>query len=85
MELHVTYDMRAPDFGANRNDLYDAMLDQVQWADELGFDAIGTGEHHCSDDGYNPSSLVLASAIAARTRVVEIRLSILVAPLYDLP
>jgi alkanesulfonate monooxygenase SsuD/methylene tetrahydromethanopterin reductase-like flavin-dependent oxidoreductase (luciferase family) len=85
VELHVTYDMRAPAFGANKNDLYDAMLDQVQWADELGFDAVGTGEHHCSDDGYNPSSLVLASAIAARTRAISIRLSILIAPLYDLP
>jgi alkanesulfonate monooxygenase SsuD/methylene tetrahydromethanopterin reductase-like flavin-dependent oxidoreductase (luciferase family) len=85
MELHVTYDMRAPAFGADRNDLYDAMLDQVQWADELGFDVVGLGEHHSSEDGYNPSSLVLASAIAARTRSLQIRLSVLLAPLYDLP
>lgn len=85
MELHLTYDMRAPSFGADKNDLYEAMLDQVQWADELGFDAVGIGEHHSSDDGYNPSSLVLASAIAARTKRIQIRLSILVAPLYDLP
>ena len=33
--------MRGPDFGASRNSLYDAALDQVAWADELGFDAVG--------------------------------------------
>ena len=46
MELCLTYDMRAPDFGARRNMLYDAALDQVAWADELGFDLVGLGEHH---------------------------------------
>ena len=39
MRLHLTYDMRAPEFGADRNELYAAMLDQVQWADGLGVDA----------------------------------------------
>ncbi len=85
MELCLTYDMRAPDFGARRNMLYDAALDQVAWADELGFDLVGLGEHHGSDDGYNPSPLILASAMAARTRRIKLRTSVLLAPLYDLP
>ncbi len=82
-ELVLTYDMRAPEFGASRNDLFDAALDQAAWADELGFDLIGLGEHHCSEDGYNPSPLILASAIAARTRQIRIRTSVLLAPFYD--
>lgn len=85
MELCLTYDMRAPDFGARRNMLYDAALDQVAWADELGFDLVGLGEHHGSEDGYNPSPLVLAAAMAARTRRLKLRTSVLLAPLYDLP
>ena len=84
-KLNLTYDMRAPAFGANRNDLYDAALDQVAWADELGFDAVGLGEHHSAEDGYNPSALVLAAAMAARSKHIKLRTSILIAPLYDLP
>jgi len=75
--------MRAPGFGAPRNVLYRAALDQVAWADELGFDVVGLGEHHCSGDGYNPSPLPLACAMAARTRRIMLRTSVLLAPLYD--
>lgn len=85
MELCLTYDMRAPDFGAPRRALYDCALDQVAWADELGFDVVGLGEHHCAEDGYNPSPLILASAMAARTRRIKLRTSVLLAPLYSLP
>lgn len=84
MELTITYDMRAPAFGASRNTLFQAALDQVAWADELGFDVVGLGEHHCSSDGYNPSPLPLACAMAARTRQIKLRTSVLLAPLYDL-
>lgn len=85
MRLHLTYDMRAPRFGAPSTALHAAMLDQVAWADDLGFDAVGLGEHHGSDDGYNPSPLPLAAAIAARTRRIAIQTAIVIAPLYDLP
>lgn len=83
MELTITYDMRAPAFGAPRNALFRAALDQVAWADELGFDVVGLGEHHCSADGYNPSPLPLACAMAACTRQIKLRTSVLLAPLYD--
>lgn len=83
MELTLTYDLRAPAFGASRSDLYAAALDQVAWADELGFDVVGLGEHHGSEDGYNPSPLPLACAMAARTSSIKLRTSVLLAPLYD--
>ena len=85
MELCLTYDLRAPEFGAQRNKLYAAALDQVSWADDLGFDVVGLGEHHGSDDGYNPSPLILASAMAARSQSIKLRTSVVLAPLYDLP
>src|SRR5262245_1007076 len=75
--------MRAPAFGAPARELYAAALDQVQWADGLGFDCVGLGEHHGSPDGYNPSPLVLASAMGARTRRIRLRTSVVLAPLYD--
>ena len=83
MQLDITYDMRAPDFGTHPRELYAAALDQVQWADELGFDNVGLGEHHASPDGYNPSPLVLAAAMGARSRQIRLRTSVLLAPLYD--
>ena len=75
--------MRAPGFGAPARELYAAALDQVAWADEQGFSIIGLGEHHASPDGYNPSPIPLACAMAARTRRLRVRLSVLLAPLYD--
>jgi alkanesulfonate monooxygenase SsuD/methylene tetrahydromethanopterin reductase-like flavin-dependent oxidoreductase (luciferase family) len=69
--------MRAPAFGAPRNILFQAALDQVAWADQLGFDVVELGEHHCSDDGYNPSPLPLACAMAAPTKQIKPRTSVL--------
>jgi alkanesulfonate monooxygenase SsuD/methylene tetrahydromethanopterin reductase-like flavin-dependent oxidoreductase (luciferase family) len=83
VELVISYDMRAPEFGAPARELYAAALDQVQWADGLGFETVGLGEHHASPDGYDPSPLVLASAMGGRTRRIRLRTSVLLAPLYD--
>ena len=83
MELTIVYDMRAPEFGAPAPELYAAALDQVAWADDLGFDVVGLGEHHAAQDGYNPSPLVLAAAMGARSQRVRLRTSVLLAPLYD--
>jgi len=66
MEFVVSFDMRAPAFGAPAKELYAAALDICAWADELGFDVIGLGEHHASEDGYLPSPIPLAGAIAGR-------------------
>ncbi|MBP1688741.1 MAG: hypothetical protein H6Q33_4884 [Deltaproteobacteria bacterium] len=83
MERVLIYDMRAPSFGVPARELYPVALDQVAWADELGFDVVGLGEHHSSDDGYNPSPLPLACAMAGRTKHIRFRTSVLLAPLYD--
>ncbi len=83
MELVLSYDMRAPAFGAGAADLYAAALDQVAWADDLGFDSVGLGEHHGSPDGYNPSPLVLAAAMGARSKRIRLRTSVVLVPLYD--
>ncbi len=83
MEFVISYDMRAPSFGAPPRELYAAALDQCAWADELGFDAVGLGEHHAADDGYLPSPIPMAGAIAGRTRRITIRPNVLLAPLYD--
>ena len=83
MELVMIFDMRAPDFGAAREQLFSTAIDMAEWADSVGFDVIGLGEHHSADDGYNPSPLILASAMASRTQRIRLRTAVLLAPCYD--
>ena len=83
MEFIICFDMRAPAFGAPRQALFDAALDMCEWADQLGFDTVGLGEHHGVDDGYLPSPIAMASAIGARTQHITVRPNVLQAPLYD--
>jgi alkanesulfonate monooxygenase SsuD/methylene tetrahydromethanopterin reductase-like flavin-dependent oxidoreductase (luciferase family) len=81
--LELTFDLRLPAWAtAARTDLYRAALDICAWADEHGFQATSIGEHHTTDDGYLTSPLVLASAIAARTKKLQLRM-ILLAPFYN--
>jgi len=44
---------------------------------------IVISEHHGSPDGYLPSPLVFASAVAARTKAVPIQVGALIVPLHD--
>jgi alkanesulfonate monooxygenase SsuD/methylene tetrahydromethanopterin reductase-like flavin-dependent oxidoreductase (luciferase family) len=77
------FDLRAPDFGAPVADLYETALDMAAWSESHGFAAVVVSEHHHSDDGYLPSPLVMASAIAARTKTIAISVAALLVPLYD--
>jgi len=47
--------------------MYAAIMDQVVWLDGLGLDLVWFTEHHFLDDGYLPSWIPVASAMAART------------------
>lgn len=79
----MRFDMRAPEFGAPREDLYAAALEMSAWAESRGCVAIQVCEHHRSRDGYLPAPLILASAIAARTEQVGIQVAALILPLHD--
>lgn len=81
--LSLRYDLRAPAFGPPAEALYQAALEQCAWAEDKGFLMATLSEHHGSDDGYCPSPLVMAAAIAGRTRNLRILIAALVVPLYD--
>jgi len=80
----MRFDMRAPAWGAARPaELYAAALEMAVWGEERGCMQIVVCEHHASDDGYLPSPLVLASAMAGRTRTTPIQVAALIVPLHD--
>ncbi len=77
----LRFDMRAPAIGGP-TDLYAAASEMSAWAETRGCVAAVLCEHHCADDGYLPSPLLLGAAIAARTEQLMLNLVILL-PLYD--
>lgn len=79
----IHFDMRAPSFGPPAPELYQAALDMASWADERGVASIMVSEHHGEDDGYLPSPLVMAGAIAGVTTNSLISVNALVLTLRD--
>jgi alkanesulfonate monooxygenase SsuD/methylene tetrahydromethanopterin reductase-like flavin-dependent oxidoreductase (luciferase family) len=77
------YDLRAPAIGPPAPDLYRAALEQVDWADGRGVTSVVVSEHHGQPDGYLPSPLTMAAAVAARTEHALVSVSALVLSLHD--
>jgi alkanesulfonate monooxygenase SsuD/methylene tetrahydromethanopterin reductase-like flavin-dependent oxidoreductase (luciferase family) len=78
----MRFDMRAPATGAPATQLYVAAVEMCAWAETRGCLAAVLCEHHGSEDGYLPTPLVLASAIAAHTQRLAIT-AVVILPLYD--
>ena len=79
----LRFDMRAPVSGAATDELYAAAIDMCGWAETRGAIAAVLSEHHGTEDGHLPSPLLLASAIAARTKTLTIMLAAVVLPFWD--
>ena len=68
----LRYDFRLPAFGtATQAELYQTALEQCEWADRLGFATVTLSEHHGSPDGYLPSPIVFAAAVAGACYVAS--------------
>jgi alkanesulfonate monooxygenase SsuD/methylene tetrahydromethanopterin reductase-like flavin-dependent oxidoreductase (luciferase family) len=81
--LVIRYDLRSPSFARPHSELYAAMMEQTRWAERVGFDSVVFSEHHAAADGYLPSPLVTAAAVAGATTRIRISVSALLLPLYD--
>lgn len=79
----MRFDMRAPEIGAPRAELYRAALEMAEWGEQHGCVGLQVCEHHRSADGYLPAPLILASAFAARTQKTPIQVAALILPLHD--
>jgi alkanesulfonate monooxygenase SsuD/methylene tetrahydromethanopterin reductase-like flavin-dependent oxidoreductase (luciferase family) len=54
------------------HELYNRYLDELEYGEALGFDALSVNEHHQTAYGLMPSPIVTASALARRTKKVKL-------------
>ena len=80
----LRFDMRAPASSpASTTDLYRAALEMAEWSEQHGGLSVLISEHHTSSDGYLPSPVVLATAVAAARRACRSSWAALLLNFYD--
>jgi alkanesulfonate monooxygenase SsuD/methylene tetrahydromethanopterin reductase-like flavin-dependent oxidoreductase (luciferase family) len=79
----LRFDMRAPGWATPPAQLYPAALDMAAYAENRGLVMVTLSEHHASDDGFLPSPLTMAAALAARTESVRITVAAVLLPLHN--
>ena len=64
---------------------YDSYLDQLTYAEQLGFDVIAVNEHHQTAYGMMPAPNLIASALIQRTKQVKVAILGRALPLVNNP
>ena len=72
-----------PAEGASEHQVLTNTLEEIQLADDLGFDSVWLAEHHFSRYGILGNPLMLGASIAASTKNITIGTAVLVLPFYD--
>src|SRR5438876_10695457 len=70
---------------AKGHDLYQAYIDTLAYAEEVGFDGVCVNEHHQNAYGLMPSPNLIASILARQTSRMKICVVGNALPLYDPP
>lgn len=60
--------------------VFDEVLEEIGYAEELGFDSVWLPEHHFATPGLLGNPLTLAAAIGQRTRRIKIGIAAIVLP-----
>ena len=63
--------------------IYGEALEQIQYAEELGFDSVWIAEHHSSRYGIFPSLMPILTHVAAKTKTIRIGGGVSVLPFYN--
>ena len=63
--------------------LYHEMIEQIQYAEELGFESDWLAEHHFTRFGIVPSALPLATYVAGQTKNIRIGTGVSVLNFHD--
>jgi alkanesulfonate monooxygenase SsuD/methylene tetrahydromethanopterin reductase-like flavin-dependent oxidoreductase (luciferase family) len=60
--------------------LFEEIMEEIEYGEELGFDSVWLPEHHFAVYGMLGNPLILAAAIAQRTKTIKIGTGIMVLP-----
>ncbi|HYB41562.1 MAG TPA: LLM class flavin-dependent oxidoreductase, partial [Candidatus Methylomirabilis sp.] len=71
-----------PPRGEHLDRSIDEVIAEAQLAEASGFDSCFFGEHHQDKDGFLPSPLIVATAVAAQTRRLRVGTSVILLPLH---
>lgn len=83
MKFGLHYEFRNPtEWRRPFPSFYQEVIEQIVYAEELGYHSIWLSEHHFVDDGYLPAVWPVAGAIAQCTRRIKIGTSVLLLPLH---
>ena len=81
MKFGIWHDFRNPPrWHRPYAQLYAENLEQIAWAEQLGYESVWLSEHHVTDEGYLPSVFPMLAAVAARTERMRLGTSILLGP-----
>jgi len=81
MKFGVWHDFRnPPEWAIPYDRLYRENMEQIEWAEQLGYESVWVSEHHVTADGYLPSVFPLLASIAARTTRMRLGSAILLGP-----
>ena len=82
MKFGIYSSIANPPRGENLDRCVDEVIEEARLAEEMGFDSCFFGEHHQDADGFLPSPLIVATAVAASTVRLKVGTSVILLPLH---
>jgi probable F420-dependent oxidoreductase len=82
MRFGLYSSIASPPRGEGLDCAIDDVIAEAQLAEASGFDSCFFGEHHQDKDGFLPSPLIVATAVAACTRTLRVGTSVVLLPLH---
>ncbi|PWA12167.1 hypothetical protein DCC39_06960 [Pueribacillus theae] len=69
--------------GNSEKQIIDEAIEELTYAEELGFDSVWIAEHHFSEYGLIGNPLMLAAHLAAKTKKIRIGTAVTILPFYN--
>jgi probable F420-dependent oxidoreductase len=82
MQFGLYSSIANPPRGEHLERSIDEVIAEAQLAEACGFDSCFFGEHHQDKDGFLPSPLIVATAVAAHTSRLNVGTSVILLPLH---
>ena len=83
MKFGIYSSIADPPRGERLDQRIDEVVAEAKLAEAVGFDYCFFGEHHQDKDGFLPSPLIVATAVAAQTTTLTVGTSVILLPLHN--